>query len=613
MEKKNLNSSDIIFFFENTLISDFNANRKKFRYVIDYLNKNFNSFDNSSMFSIIHSSRLIIYKFLDEKEKVTIYNLVSKFIYKKNNEFLPQIVEFCGVIYKYMPIELRCAIFGLVDCVCDILIKSDRGIVAYLTFIKYTNKSYTPTQLNVVNEKIKSIESITNSEMLDTIEYAKNNIVANFKPNRANVLLFIPELLSGSSFLQPPLCYIKIYKELKENGISVDLFDNRIYNYSIDRVIDLISNNYDYVVVTSTPIDQVQNYFVDHRFIAFCDSVRALNEKAGAKKLIVCGSHGTVDYKMLLKDISVDIVVQGEYDCTVTSVIKHLILGEYDKNLIIRSYNGTQIISKANTSEWENSVLDFSCVDINNYFGYHYVNNLHLKKQKWAILQTTRGCPYNCTFCYNMYGKNVRYKNIKVVLEELKQLEAMKCKEIFFIDQTFTISEEYTIELCEKIVQEGIFIEWQCETRVDCLSKRVVEVMKKAGCVGIWLGIESFDENILKICKKGYTLSQLEKSIDLLEECNVDYRAFIMLGMQGETVESLKKTISTIENKKIKLSKSIIRFTPRIGTEYYKNVQKNFEVTIQHFWQMGLAQNSANSLSENDITGAIRKLLLLTN
>lgn len=613
MKKENLNSSDIIFYFENTLISDFNTNRKSFGDVIDYLNNNFNSFDNGSMFSIIHSSRLIIYKFLDENEKSTIYNLVSKFINKKNNEFLPQMVEFCGVIYKCMTIEIRRDIFDLVDGVCDILIKSDRGIVAYLTFVKYTNKSYIPAQLDVVNEKIKNIESIANSEMFDTIEYAKNNIVANFKPNRANVLLFIPELLSGSSFLQPPLCCIKIYKELKENGISVDLFDNRIYNYSIDRVIDLISNKYDYVIVSSTPIDQVQNYFVDHRFIAFCDSVRAINEKAGAKKLIVCGSHGTVDYKMLLKDISADIVIQGEYDCTVTSVMKHLILGEHDKGLIIRSYNDTQIISKANTSEWENSVLDFSCIDIRDYFGYRYVNNLHLKKQRWAILQTTRGCPYSCTFCYNMYGKNVRYKNINSVVEELKQLEAVKCKEIFFIDQTFTISEKYTIELCEKIVQEGISIEWQCETRVDCLSKSVVEAMKKAGCVGIWLGIESFDENVLKICKKGYTLSQLERSIDLLAECDVDYRAFIMLGMQGETVESLNNTISTIENKKIKLSKSIIRFTPRIGTEYYKNVEKDFEVTIQHFWQMRLAQNSANSLNENDITGAIRKLLLLTN
>ena len=118
-----------------------------------------------------------------------------------------------------------------------------------------------------------------------------------------------------------------------------------------------------------------------------------------------------------------------------------------------------------------NSFIDYSLINLNDYYGYIYVKNVHVLKKKWAILQTTTGCPYNCIFCYNIYGKKVKYKNIENIIKELKQLEKQGCKEIFFIDQTFTINQEYTKKLCKSMVENNIKISWQCETRVDSIKK----------------------------------------------------------------------------------------------------------------------------------------------
>lgn len=612
MQRAINNLNEAIKYVKDGLLYDEDQYNELFLEFIFFLNDNFDSIDVSTMFSLLHELRLPIYKLINDSNKKELFPIISRFIKLESNQFAPQMVEFCGVIYKQLSSKIQNEIFDLVSKVSERLIKTNRGIVAYLTFLKYTNKTYTTEQLTIANEIIAVIEEGLDPDLYDTVEYAKNNIKASFIPNNKKVLLFIPELLSGSSFLQPPLCFMKAYMDLTQEGISVDLFDNRIYNYSIDKAIDLIKNKYDYIIISSTPIDQFQNYFVDHRFIVFCDSVNQIYEKANAKKIIVCGSHGTVDYKLLLKDIKADIVIQGEYDCSSSDVIKELENNKANAYLNRFYYGNTQIVSGGNDN-WEDSCLDFSIVDLEDYFGYKYIENTHVKKRKWAILQATRGCPFKCTFCFNVYGNRVRLKKIDNLIKEIKQLYLLGCKEFFFIDQTFTINKEYTRELCRRIIEENIHIDWQCETRVDCIDNETVALMKNAGCIGIWLGIESFNQDVLDKAKKGYTLEQLNDAIDILQSIDIEYRAFVMVGMEGETVEGLNHTISIIKNKRVKLSKSIIRFSPRIGTEYYSNMDSKYSNIVKHFWMLGLIQNSANDLSEKEILSAINELMLLAN
>lgn len=126
--------------------------------------------------------------------------------------------------------------------------------------------------------------------------------------------------------------------------------------------------------------------------------------------------------------------------------------------------------------------------------------------------------------------------------------------------------------------------------------------MKKVGCTSIWIGIESFDDTILSKNKKGYTTTQLINLLCLLKDKEINYSAFIMFGMYGETVKSLNTTIDTILKNKIKTSKSFIQCIPRPGTELYTKLDRSLRESISHFWQVDSLRNKFNDdLTQKDI------------
>lgn len=138
--------------------------------------------------------------------------------------------------------------------------------------------------------------------------------------------------------------------------------------------------------------------------------------------------------------------------------------------------------------------------------------------------------------------------------------------------------------------------------------------MKKAGCYAIWFGVESFDEEVLKLNQKGYTKTDFSSTIELLNKYNMDYRAFIMIGMKGETKESLKKTVDRIVKYKIKLSKTIVQCQERFGTKMFDDIDENTKKKLNRFEILGLRKGRlSDKIDQNDINEAVKELILLAN
>lgn len=575
--------------------------------------------DDNEVFSLIHDVRVVFFQYMNDGEKDIFTDLIIKYL-SSTGSLSPQMIEFVGVIYKYLP---KCDQKKVLDCLIPIFSEislTPRGIVAVTTFIKYTNKTYSTEEREVVKKFLENLAAINsgNYDLRDTISYAQDNFEKNYTSGGADVLFLIPEFLSGSSFLQPPLCFMRVAKKLEACGISSDILDNRIYNYDLDTLVNIIGQKYRYIIVTSTPIDQIQTYFVDHRFVVFAKTCKCIQKTCSFEKLIIVGAHGTIDYKMLLRDIQPDIIVRGEYD----NILSDTILCCYSDALhlapsgVIYQADGKWQLATGDicSDEWEDTAIDFSLIDLKDYFGYRYIKNTHVKQRNWSIMQASRGCPYECTFCYNLYGHKVRYKKIDVLIQELKQLYSLGCEEIFFIDQTFTINKDHVKEFCAAIEDAQISIPWQCETRVDLIDEELLRCMKRAGCKAVWLGIESFDDKVLLKCKKGYNLNQLKQAFEALHSAELEYHAFIMIGMEGESTETMEHTVETIEREKIKLSKSIIQCTPRVGTEYYMHLSKSIRNKIRHFWQIdalrGYSEGAFSSVAVNEM---VRRLMLVAN
>ena len=549
-----------------------------------------------------------------EEMKIVTEHLVTYILQK--GIYVNQIVEFCGFYIKFFDATCQRKIFHAVMYISGDLIQTPKGLAAVAKFIRETSKVLSVKQIKQCTDLLEKAYKSVPLYLADTIAYTIENIRKIFRPTKSDVLLVIPEFLSGTSFLQPPICMMQVKSDLLLKGFTVDLFDNRVYHYSIDQLVDIIGDNYQYIVVTSSPIDQYQAYFVDKRFVVFAKTVNAIQSSCKYDKLIVCGSHGTVDYKLILNDIAPDIIFCGNYEHRLGRVIAELKSKTELSNIpgIVFRKSGRYVKSCVVDSDTElaveNSYIDYSLIDLNDYYGYRYVDNNHVLKRKWAILQNTTGCPYNCIFCYNIYGKKVKYKNITNVIRELKQLESQGCQEVFFIDQTFTISRAYTEELCKSIIENNITINWQCETRVDLLTENTLELMKKAGCSSIWLGIESFDDDVLVKNQKNYSKAQLIKLLDILRDKDISYSAFIMFGMYGETVKSLNFTADTLIKNKVKTSKSFIQCIPRPGTQLYMKLSDSIRKRVTHFWQIESLRNEfLDGLTQKDID-AVRERLI---
>jgi anaerobic magnesium-protoporphyrin IX monomethyl ester cyclase len=180
----------------------------------------------------------------------------------------------------------------------------------------------------------------------------------------------------------------------------------------------------------------------------------------------------------------------------------------------------------------------------------HFALNKYRLFGKMVLpIMTRRGCSNRCSYCVSsrMNGTKCRTRSPKNVIDELEWLRDTHGADAFsFYDDAFTIDKERAIEICEGIKKRHIELPWDCQTRVDQISKEVLVKMREAKCRLISFGVESGNQKILNAMKKGTTVEQNEKAIKLAKEVGLTVSMSIILGYPGETTESIKQTMNFI-------------------------------------------------------------------
>ncbi len=179
-------------------------------------------------------------------------------------------------------------------------------------------------------------------------------------------------------------------------------------------------------------------------------------------------------------------------------------------------------------------------VNLNRYF------DVLSRQRSSATMITSRGCPYNCIYCdrRNRMGSKWRSFSNHRIIDEMQELkEQHGIKEIMFFDDEFIIDRARTIEFCNLILKKNLNIIWECRTRVDMVDPQLLKIMKQAGCYRIRFGFESGDDTILKILKKGITVTQSLECARMVKESGIEIFGYFMFGCPKETEETIQKTI----------------------------------------------------------------------
>lgn len=176
-------------------------------------------------------------------------------------------------------------------------------------------------------------------------------------------------------------------------------------------------------------------------------------------------------------------------------------------------------------------------------FGYY---RYEILGDRFALLETTRGCHYRCHFCLlKMYGKGYRRKDPDQVVREVTYLVGEAgARTGYFIDLEFTAAREYVWDLCERLIVAGLPFEWACQTRADYVDGPLLNLMKRAGCRLIHFGVESGSARVLAATNKRITLEQIERGVVEAKQAGIDQVCFFMFGFPGETQEDMDATIT---------------------------------------------------------------------
>ena len=171
------------------------------------------------------------------------------------------------------------------------------------------------------------------------------------------------------------------------------------------------------------------------------------------------------------------------------------------------------------------------------------------KRHPVSYVITSRGCPYNCTFCSSKAlnpteGKRVRYRSPGNVLEEIEFLvKHHGVKELFFSDDMFTGNTRHLFGVCEGLISRKLNLTWVCMTHVNNITEEKLKIMKRAGCHQICYGIESGDPEIQKMINKNIDLEKARTVVRMTQKVGIDVRCSFMFGNQYETPETMLRTI----------------------------------------------------------------------
>ncbi len=235
--------------------------------------------------------------------------------------------------------------------------------------------------------------------------------------------------------------------------------------------------------------------------------------------------------------------------------------------------------------------------------------------EPFATIVPSRGCPYSCIYCRVGYpwGKRFRKRSVENVYREMAEVKnKFSINNIVFMADTFTLDKIWVLDLCKKIVDEKLQVNWFCNSRIDSIDKEMAHAMKEAGCSLVSFGVESGNQEILNRAKKNVDLNKAKYAIKVTQDAGIRAFAYFIIGLPGETNESIKKTIKFAKS----LNPDYVNFhiaTPHPGTELQEMAEKNgwiMDYDYEHYDQSGNYSVMRNeNLSAEEIYKAQKKAM----
>ncbi len=340
---------------------------------------------------------------------------------------------------------------------------------------------------------------------------------------------------------------------LVEEGHQVTIVDMAAQQLSRHDVADFIKKTHPHVVAISS-----MTYSI------LCAYSIAEAAKSAGCTVIAGGVHPTLLPENTLKECSsIDCIVCGEGEAALPALLAHLESDHIDTLPNVACRTGTQI--KKNPVHYIQNLDDLPFPDW-SLFDYSLYYRLPTDEGEIALYQinSSRGCPYACTFCSPLHGKKVRFRSAESLVQEMKlNHERFNARHFDFADSNATLHRKNFMAMCTLLSKEGLSDEvgWSIDTHVNHVDKALLEQAVKAGLKFMSIGVESGDQTLLYHIGKKITLSAIERTIKTATDLGISVKCSLLLGHPYETLETAKKTFEFA-----------LYLRKKYGIEYYYNL-----------------------------------------
>ena len=353
-----------------------------------------------------------------------------------------------------------------------------------------------------------------------------------------------------------------IAASLEQKGHSVSILDTGISERN--EVETFVRTPFDIIGVTATSFT----------FRDAVEVIKVVKDTNPQVPIVLGGPHASVAREELFGCEEIDFAVYGEGEEAMPELVRCLeggsdfSQGSYEAiaGLMYRK-NGKIVVNALRP--W-NRALDS--------LPFPSYGSLPMERYELYPLITSRGCPYECTYCAasTVWGRRWRARSPENLLEEIQYLLSnWGRKEIAVCDDNFNVQVNRAMRFCELLIDSGMNVEWSCWSfRADCADPDLLKAMKESGCKSVSVGIESANPQVLKNIKKRETVEEIEEGIRNIKEAGLQCIGLNMIGNQGDNSNTIGETIAFNRKLKIDDAKFFLAI-PYPKTELWDYVEKN--------------------------------------
>ncbi|HTW96196.1 MAG TPA: radical SAM protein [Candidatus Methylomirabilis sp.] len=343
-------------------------------------------------------------------------------------------------------------------------------------------------------------------------------------------------------------------------------------------------------------------------------NLKTIKRETGAL-IAVAGNYPTAEDEKLLKEYDfIDYVLRKEYEITAKELV--LATDEHKplNDILGLSYREDgKIIRNADRSLLRD--LDFLPFPDRDDFPATLYPDFAIFSPCINLI-ASRGCPGGCIYCQErhiMYNSNLyRHRDPKKIVDEIEYcIKKFGARQIYFDDQTFTVNNKFTQEICQEILDRKIKIPWTCMGDAMWVNEDTLKKMAAAGCIGMKFGVESIDMEILKRIGKPLDVEKLKKVVIWCKNLGIRTHATFIVGLPGATKETVLRDMEFLDELK-PFTAQVALATPYPGTPFYKWAKENkYLITddLSKYDGMGQSVLSYPNFSKTEMENLYAKFL----